>query len=125
MTGTSTDKPITFVKEEITGIKIQYLKVIFTNVKDNDKFIVTTDVGKIEFNEKRISDEGDMQIEIAIPKNSSQIIIKYEREEKISEKLSLTAISLSAANFFPAVSLFAFTNLPIMQENAEYPLITS
>lgn len=85
MTGASTDKPITFVKEEITGIKVQYLKVIFTNVKDNDKFIVTTDIGKIEFNEKIISDEGDMQIEFAIPKNSRQIIIKYEREEKISE----------------------------------------
>ena len=28
MTGASTDKPITFVKEEITGIKVQYLKVI-------------------------------------------------------------------------------------------------
>lgn len=85
MTGASTDKPITFVKEEITGIKVQYLKVIFTNVKDNDKFIVTTNVGKIEFNEKRISDEGDIQIELAIPKNSRQIVIKYEREETISE----------------------------------------
>lgn len=85
----STDKPITFAKEEITGIKVQYLKVIFTNVKDNDKFIVATDVGKIEFNEKRISDEGDIQIELAIPKNSRQIIIKYEREGTISEAYKL------------------------------------
>ena len=66
-----------------------------------------------------------LQVAIMRKDGSMDIDTCAAMSEKISEKLSLTAISLSAANFFPAVSLFTFTNLPIIQEKAEYPLITS
>ena len=37
---TESDRKIVYVKDEITGIKVQYLKVVFSNSLEDDVFRV-------------------------------------------------------------------------------------
>lgn len=69
----STKKTPTFINDEITGIKVQYLKIILANLKENNELFVYSNDIEIAYNKKMISDDGDIQIELEIPKDCKEI----------------------------------------------------
>lgn len=83
---------ISFIKEEITGIKVQYLKIVLSGTLETDEFFVYSNDEEIDFNKKLISDDGDCQIELAIPQDSKNIVVKYKRNNEINDiyKLKIT-----------------------------------
>ena len=90
---TKSDRKIVYVKDEITGIKVQYLKVVFSNSLEDDVFRVYVNSEEIDFNKKIISDDGEIQIEVAIPKDCKQLYITCNNDESI-ERIYTLDISL-------------------------------
>ena len=90
---TESDRKIVYVKDEITGIKVQYLKVVFSNSLEDDVFRVYVNSEEIDFNKKIISDDGEIQIEVAIPKDCKQLYITCNNDESI-ERIYTLDISL-------------------------------
>ena len=70
---TQLKKTPTFINDEITGIKVQYLKIILANLKENNELFVYSNDIEIAYNKKMISDDGDIQIELEIPKDCKEI----------------------------------------------------
>lgn len=83
------NKKITFIKEEITGIKVQYLKVIFSNSLEHDVFNVYSNGEEVDFNKKLISDDGEIQIEVAVPMECKQLYITCNRGGSIERVYTL------------------------------------
>ena len=48
----STKKTPTFINDEITGIKVQYLKIILANLKENNELFVYSNDIEIAYNKK-------------------------------------------------------------------------
>lgn len=104
----TTNALLTFIKDEITGVKVQYLKVILLGAKNDDEFIVYSNDSKIGHNEKLLSDDGEIQLEVAIPKNSKKVSIMCKRNNKWIEvyKLKITLIfkgEVLAKRFFSII----------------------
>ena len=104
----STKKTPTFINDEITGIKVQYLKIILANLKENNELFVYSNDIEIAYNKKMISDDGDIQIELEIPnlkdsdkqsiENKYANLISSVKEDKM-EKEDVLKLKDAAENY--------------------------